>query len=99
MSRAEVHAILGPPGDRRTRPLLSDFGTDRLDMLFEPPSTRNESNEVVDSWCADDVLFCAVFNPEDRLWCKSSGEVPPSSASLRETLRWRAKRQWHSWFP
>jgi hypothetical protein len=68
-------------------------------MLFEPSSTRNESNEVVDSWYADDVLFCVVFDPEDRLWCKYSGEVPPSSASLWETLLWRANHRWHRWFP
>jgi hypothetical protein len=84
MSRAEVEAILGPPGDYRTvltqdmsRPCLQ---TDREAwVVHEGHVVVWYAHGVVSSW----ALFPAVAVEQTPL----------------ENLLWRAKRQWHRWFP
>jgi hypothetical protein len=92
MTRTEVEAILGPPGDYRTHP------TDSF-----PPRGPNPVSSGVSftslQWQSDtiDVQICVAPNG-DMQWMKAMSAQPTNLGPL-DRLRWRAKRQWHRWFP
>jgi hypothetical protein len=92
MTRAEVEAILGPPGDYRTHP------TDSF-----PPRGPNPVGSGVSvtclQWQSDtiDVQLCVAPNG-GMLWIKGMSAQPTNLGPLA-SLRWHAERQWHRWFP
>ena len=90
MTRAEVQAILGPPGDHRTN--------------APPPRGRSggstrPSGTGGDRWVGDEGTLQVLFNSDDRVrgcsWFQSAGE---RGDGFIQVLRW-VKRQWHRWFP
>jgi hypothetical protein len=86
MSRAEVEAILGPPGDYRsgettTRSKVIWF---RGDLLWE----------------TDDVLIIVGFDESGEMWTRDIWDVHLVKPKVSiDNLLWRAKRQWRKWFP
>jgi hypothetical protein len=85
VTRAEVEAILGPPGDYRTV-LTSDSGV-----------PLQQSN--CESWVVNEGHVLVWYYDDDVV---SSWALFPAVAVKQtplENLLWRAKRQWHRWFP
>jgi hypothetical protein len=109
MSRAEVEAVLGPPGDYRTAPteapplLGGDFGP----ALIVMHSTAIDAIEIHSA--ATTPVEKLVWHGDQgniKVWIDSDG-VASRSFSVRQkvaqshldNLLWRAKRQWRKWFP
>jgi hypothetical protein len=85
LTRAEVEAILGPPGDYRTV-LTSDSGLHMQQSNCES-WVVNEGHVLVWYYDNDVVSDWALF-PADAV-----------KQTPLENFLWRAKRQWHGWFP
>jgi hypothetical protein len=102
MSRAEVEAILGPPGDYRTIPtaeFLDDEPIDMAKMCTLLPQVLGDPGARTELWEGDEVFILVTFS-------SSSGKVSDcmscevkSKSGLIDTFLWRAKRQWRRWFP
>jgi hypothetical protein len=90
MSRAEVEAILGPPGDYRTGPTSLGAGS---------ATTFRSPEGLVLWWEIDTGALSVTLDRSDRVvQTGSMASLPPDDDALRNFL-WRAKRQWRRWFP
>jgi hypothetical protein len=93
MSRAEV-ALLGPPGDYTTGPMyVPNAG---FVVSPEHPELRDPSRAV---WATDSALFVADFDRADRIEAAVFNRAERVPQGAAQNLLWRAKRQWHRWFP
>jgi hypothetical protein len=114
MTRAQVVAILGPPGDYRTVQTV-----DPIPLWYRsvPPTPAEYAKAAYDR----EHVFVLRDNyrpvPVERLdWLGDGGDIfvwvrpeGVSSHGMRssdkvaqtpfENFLWRAKRQWHRWFP
>jgi hypothetical protein len=97
MTREEVEATIGPPGDFRTGPIFVPVaGSPNFPSLDYKVTA--EQQVIVPMWYWD--------NGTTIVWI-SSGRVANVSyvrcARVAQTpvdnFLWRAKRQWHRWFP
>ena len=105
MSRSEVEAILGPPGDYRSGPTVPALST-----LQKPAYLR------IVLWGEDDGWSFFRDGSEQRMWSLDTEDwhvfFSPSGVTgviatptqrepqnTLENLLWRAKRQWRKWFP
>jgi len=101
MSRAEVYAILGPPGDYSSGPVEFDG---RQEFLRGIDLDANEpvdcGNPALARWWSDTGSAWVEFDPSDRArpreFTRHLGRLEQSSL---DALLWRAKRQWRKWFP
>jgi hypothetical protein len=101
MSRAEVYALLGPPGDHRTVDTVMPIDSNRafthmVPKLYDNLFSRWEVEEL--TWLGDEgnihvylgtggvVNNCFTFM--DKL-----------DQNPLDNLLWRSKRQWREWFP
>jgi hypothetical protein len=101
MTRAQVFAIFGPSGDYTTGPI--DIGPGRtavelckVEDWIEVDYQREITREI---WLADGATAVVDFSRSDELlnsYLISEHRVPQT---MIENLLWRAKRQWHRWFP
>jgi hypothetical protein len=90
MSRPEVVAILGPPGDYTTGPISS-----------LRPAIRMASDEW---WVADEGTYWVRFDGQGRVppvdgsgfWANTELESPSPRGSA---FGWRLRRLWREWFP
>jgi hypothetical protein len=92
MTRAEVEAILGPPGDYTTWP---------TDITRWPRGTDWRMGDLFAEWRGDEGRILVLLDQDDGL-VHSDGIFAPSSprqVNPLYALIWRAKRQWHRWFP
>jgi hypothetical protein len=91
MTRIEVLAILGPPEDRTTGPVIDSCGQ-RID--FADRIDTSAPNSGVWWWATDDWEADAYFDDFDRVSATHSlpnTRVPQGSLAA---LLWRAKRRW-----
>jgi hypothetical protein len=105
MSRAEVEAILGPPCDFSTGPLVRV----RANRPSDPFSVENfapitvigsgDNREELLVWKSDRQLIRINFGPSGRVEDLGMHDVARVNQTAFENLLWRAKRQWHRWFP
>jgi hypothetical protein len=97
MSRAEVEAILGPPGDYRSGPTnLAILGT-RSCVSF---SDDGEILKIpLTMWHTDTALVTVAFGPSGVVECKDWDTDFRLEQSTTDNLVWRAKHQWRRWFP
>ena len=94
MTGAEVEAIVGTPGDFTTGPMGYHGTKLSLDVTNRPARTDQEW-----IWATDSGVAFVDFNGDGRVsevgylsgWRKEQG--------FFDNLLWRAKRQWHCWFP
>jgi hypothetical protein len=88
MSQAEVESILGPSGDYSTGPTTLAF---IVHCGEQPPRTL--------WWKSDSVVARIDFSATGTV--TSVGDLPVNREpqSALDNLLWRAKREWHSWFP
>jgi hypothetical protein len=102
MSQKEVETILGPPGDYTMSPLgnmgdvelREDESGEQLQLLGE-----NDPGIKVHHWVADTGIIEVCFDREGRSFSERYAPIDRSRQSFLEILLWRAKRQWHRWFP
>jgi hypothetical protein len=92
MSRAEVENILGPPGDYSSGPTSGGIGY--LGIL----EARTRGTEAA-SWNGDTGEILLTFDDERRVTTMHFGPNEVHRLGPFETVLWRAKRQWHRWFP
>ena len=92
MTRAEVEAILGPPGDYRSHP------TEGFPPRGPNPVTSGASFTCL-QWQGDtiDIQICVTPNG-DMLEMKAMSSQPAKLGPL-DPLRWYAKRVWRRCFP
>jgi hypothetical protein len=94
MTRADVAAILGPKGDFRTKKESIFLG----EPLHYPPS--GPPVVAYDQWIGDSHVASIAFSHASGLVeAKSFMVNVPIEQSEFDTVLWRAKRQWHRWFP
>jgi hypothetical protein len=90
MRRAEVRAILGPPGDYRTGPVYEDI---RPALPF--PSGLPQCDE----WFWDFGYGMVRFDSSEVVVYTNLISTERINQSSLDNLLWRAKRQWRRWFP
>jgi hypothetical protein len=99
MTRAEVEALLGPPGDYRTGPVDYDGGFVPLKITpLTMPQITPLSEDIV-RWTGDSAYIAVLF---DSAGCVQTWYVVPTSKTAQSplgALLWRAERQWRRWFP
>jgi hypothetical protein len=89
MTRADVEAILGPPGDYRNGPT-------RYEKVGPPEGLRLFRREF---WWYDDGTFDVGFDGTGRIRWSVLFPARRVNAGALDNLRWRAKRQWRRWPP
>jgi hypothetical protein len=99
MTVAEVQAILGTSGDHTTGPLdwrvkegeppIRQFGEMALEDV--PPATV--------LWLDDGGVVTVDFDQSGRACLGSYNKAESMPQSIFDNLIWRARRQWHRWFP
>jgi hypothetical protein len=113
ISRHEVEAILGPPGDYRTvrtvdpnllrlstyppTPAMLAEAADAREHLFVLRSDYGPGLERL-TWLGDDGDIFVWFSPEG-VWSHGMTSSEKIVQSPLDNLLWRAKRQWRKWFP
>jgi len=99
MSRANVVAILGPPGDYTTGPTI--FGIHRLSP-WNVNATRLDPNELNGSpydWLTDTGWYTVTFDDSDKVEGRGFESGTKAKQGTVDNLLWRVERQWRRWFP
>ena len=108
LSRAEVEAILGPPGDYRTGPGETGHGsTENMFWTLDSPDVARGGmhwSNVSQSdpglwaiWLSDSAT--AIIGIDDSGTVVFKRERPRrTTQSPLDNFLWRVKRQWHRWF-
>jgi hypothetical protein len=97
MNRAELEALLGPPGDYRTGPTAKRTKVEIAAMWISLQHVRSTS-----VWIADTVEIRVDYGPDNP---DVEGVVLATRFALEPErnfftiARWRAERQWRKWFP
>jgi hypothetical protein len=96
MTQNEVEAIIGLPGDHSTQetvvmPMTTESWSD---VIGE--TNRNESK---DRWIGDDTWVDVAFAKSGYVTWMQLGKRSVVDHGPLGNLLWRAKRQWHRWFP
>jgi hypothetical protein len=96
MTRAEVAAILGPPGDFRTKEsiFLQPLIVDRV-IHYPPPGPPIVA---YDQWISDSHVVSIAFNVSGLVEAKWFMDNVPIEQSVFETALWRLNRLWRRWF-
>jgi hypothetical protein len=91
MTWAEVEAILGPPGEYRTKPLV----------VFEVGSLEDfcELRETLLRWSDDTNCLNVIFDPTGHVRRASDDVAFWFRPDPLELLLWRIERQSRKWFP
>jgi hypothetical protein len=98
MSRAEVEAILGAPGDHTTRPVVPVDIAPLLEAPFFSTTGKRTSDQRAE-WCGDCGLALVQFTDSGRVDAMGFCEMRPTAdQSALDKFLWRAKRQWQKWF-
>jgi hypothetical protein len=106
MTVAEVEGILGPPeaedaiaGWSCTLAAKWDGPDHPRDMAFGVTQFTHDDGTVTLAWLGETAGIWCNFQPDGRLRFVSLLNVERAEVSFQERMRWRAKRQWHRWFP
>jgi hypothetical protein len=102
MSRAEVETILGPPGDYRTGPTqgVVQWELNGERKLNGERTTWHDQCSNYSAWVGDTGWVKVEFNNRDAtVWASDFFESKRIAQHPLDNLIWRAKRQWHRWFP
>jgi hypothetical protein len=107
MSQAEVEALLGPPADLCTGPLLDNGYADCVPDGPRPlgeyrPSCRESMSGLEwdrAEWRSDTHVAYVRYLPPGTVYDATIVGVLRPAQPLLDNLLWRAKRQWRRWFP
>jgi hypothetical protein len=98
MTRAEVDAILGPPGDYTTAPTEGVRVTRSKDYpTFRAPGS--ESAYLQSCWLSDTAQAVVWFDYSGRANRGYYAPMRIKDETPWARFLWRAKRQWRRWFP
>jgi hypothetical protein len=86
MTRARVHAVLGPPGDYRTGPTTE----------VTPLASRGQPPEC---WKSNEGMIWVSYDQSGTVDNYLKNFTRPPEPKPLQNLLWRLKRQWHRWFP
>jgi hypothetical protein len=93
MSRAHVEAILGPQGDYTTAPVEAWGFFAYVSRGATDPGTP------MSTWDGDQGSIRLAFDQQDKVaWGDFQSHHPVDLGTL-DLVLFRAKRQWHRWFP
>jgi hypothetical protein len=106
MSQADVEAILGPPGDHATAPVISDTSVwemplydpisqswlSRLDCGQREPLPWRDSKK--ENWNSDALYVGVIFDYSGRVWDRWYFPNTRCEQTTLDNLIWRARRQW-----
>jgi hypothetical protein len=93
MLRADVEAIIGPPGFYRNGPAVSPaFVATKL-------SDDDPNLAGFNLWWGDTVIVCVSYDHSGRVIALDHAEAIEPKVGLLGWFRWHANRQWHRWFP
>jgi hypothetical protein len=98
MGRAEVEAILGPPGDYTTGPTQTTF----LESASKHPVSWTRGSvftPVIEFWETDDAAIEVGYGPSGELLFTIRRGQKRLQQSPLDNLIWRVNRQCHRWFP
>jgi hypothetical protein len=97
MTRAEVRAILGAPGDSSTVPIV-----DEEHWLSELEYTIPHRGGLCDAWLGDAAWIEVFYHDpahETTVRWQTIQRVEPASRSRFDKWRFRLEHQWRRWFP
>ncbi len=97
MTRAEVEALLGPPGDYRTGPVDYDAGL--VPIKTTPLTMPYASDDEVARWTGDGAYMAVQFDSDGRVGTWYLIPTSRAAQSPVSDLLWRLKRQWRRWIP
>jgi hypothetical protein len=94
MTRADVEAVLGPPGDYRTAPYADTFdgGRSPADISWSPPSRTQY-------WEWDSAVVDVTYSEDGIIKSGGCRSYQIRQQAPLDNLLWRAKRQLRKWFP
>jgi hypothetical protein len=98
MTKAEVTAVLGPPGDYRTGPTIEVGGSYR-DAFFDTAEFATAPDSTEDVWSSDKAWTKVSYSRSGATVAAFYMRREPETVSPLANLLWRAKRRWHRWFP
>jgi hypothetical protein len=92
MTRDDVRAILGPPGDRTTLPTEP---APVFEVLFvDGPLTDNDASE----WTGNAGWIQLDFDARGKVIQGQLIGQAPLKLGMLDLLLWRIERQWNHWF-
>jgi hypothetical protein len=96
MSRREIAAILGAPGDCRTRPTGC-----RGSSIFDHVRDFDEADATTDGdiWDSDAGSIHVDYGSAGTVVYVAYQETEQLDQSPLGNLLWRIRRQWQHWFP
>jgi hypothetical protein len=93
MSRAEVYALLGPPGDYAT-------GDTKASDLPNPPRLADLLHAAsLPEWVGDRAAIGVYFDGAGNVAYAECRHLEPVDHGPLGNLLWRLKRQWDRWSP
>lgn len=102
MSRAEVEAILGPPGDYAngdTKGCGTAGVRDHESVFTAEAYLLPQSSAWHGDWHDDRILIQVDINREGKVFSAFCQPLQTVDHGPLGNLRWRAKRQGRKWFP
>jgi hypothetical protein len=96
MTCTEVEAVLGPPGDYRAG-WVENFL--EIETHHMPNGRAPEDGDTSVWWGRDGAGITAYFDASGHLVLAWYDTYETKNRGVLDTLRWRAERQWHRWFP
>jgi hypothetical protein len=98
MSRADIEAILGPPGDYTSHPIREVD----LQLVCGPAEClaawKNSGSEAL-LWQDNDTIVTVRIHPPEGMMYYSCWETIGVRQTAYENIVWRINRQWRKWFP
>jgi hypothetical protein len=99
MTRAEVEAILGPPRDYTTMmPIAQSYSTGNI----ESTTAALINNDITlrrEVWAADGLAKVICFSSDGKVTVLATCQWRCDERAPFTNIYYRAKRQWHRWFP
>jgi hypothetical protein len=97
MTRREVEAILGPPGDHASGPVA--FPVRGEPKTWEGRRAGGMVGGSMFCWVDDSFFIGVGFDHDDNVRAVVSGPLIRKPQGPFDNLVWRAERQWRRWFP
>jgi hypothetical protein len=104
MTRGEVEAILGPPGDYSGGPTVEHYVSDVGPIAKHRRGGGTvlerfpDSEVAIEGWVGDRLSLLVEFNRQERVTNTWQLFVSREQQSAGENLDWRIKRQWRKLF-
>jgi hypothetical protein len=99
MTRADVEAILGPPGDYTTGPLTVGGGLTISPWRVNATRLYPKENGSPYDWLTDTGWYTVTFDDSDKVEGRDFESGTKAKQGTVDNLLWRVERQWRRWFP